>query len=62
MRLAPDHQMIQTLAPDRSDQSFQQSHSARARLVAVGAVPQMPHGAQPARDDKAINSISISDA
>ncbi len=33
MRLAQDDEMVHTLEPDRSDQPFWQSHSAKVRLV-----------------------------
>ena len=55
MRLAQNNDVVHTLTPDRSDQPFGTGHSARARLV------RDAHGAQPARDDNAVNSIPISD-
>src|SRR5467141_1078098 len=59
MRLAPNHHMIQTLTPDRSDQPF-----GNAVLPGRGwcgrPVPDA-HGAQSARDDAAIDPIAIAD-
>src|SRR5262249_35337888 len=46
---ASDNEMIQALAPDRSDQPFQRSHSAKARLVRW-ARPGC-HGTQTAREE-----------
>src|ERR1035437_10023948 len=59
MRLAPDHDMIQTLAADRSDQPFGKAilprRGWRGRLVPDA------HGAQSTCDDGAINAIPVSD-
>jgi hypothetical protein len=59
MRLAPDHHMIQTLAPDRSGQPL-------GKAILVGRawcrrlVPDA-HGVQSARDDAAIDPVAIAD-
>src|SRR5260370_32389473 len=59
MHLAPNHHMIQTLTPDRSDQPF-----GKAILPGRGwcgrLVPDA-HGAQSARDDAAIDPVAIAD-
>ena len=59
MRLAQDNQMIDALAPDRSDQPFGKAILPR-RGWCSGLVPDA-HGTQSARDDNAIDSIPISD-
>src|ERR1019366_4271672 len=59
MRLAPDHDMIQTLAADRSDQPFGKAilpmRGWRGRLVPDA------HGAQSACDDGSVDPIAIPD-
>jgi hypothetical protein len=59
MRLAQDDEMVNTLAPDRSDQPFGKAVLPRrgwcSRLVADA------HGAQSACDDGAIDLIPIAD-
>src|SRR5882757_7474893 len=59
MRLAQDDEMVNTLAPDRSDQPFGKAILPR-RGWCSGLVPDA-HGAQSARDDNAVDSIPISD-
>src|SRR5258708_7836729 len=59
MCLARDNDVVQALAPDRSDQPFGKAilprRGWRGRLV-----PD-PHGAQSARNDAAIDPVSIAD-
>jgi hypothetical protein len=57
MRLAQDDKMIHTLAPDRSDQPFGEAVLPR-RGWCSGLVPDT-HGTQSARDDGAVDPISI---
>src|SRR5258705_7359945 len=59
VRLAQNDDVIQTLAPDRSDQPFGKAILPR-RGWCSGLVPDA-HSTQSARDDNAINSIPISD-
>src|SRR6202165_2307381 len=59
MCLAQNDDVIQTLAPDRSDQPFGKAILPR-RGWGNGLVPDAP-GTQAARDDNAIDSIPISD-
>ena len=59
MRLAPNHHMIQTLTPDRSDQPFGKSILPRRRWCRR-LVPNA-HGAQSACDDAAIDPVAIAD-
>ena len=56
MRLAQDNDVVQTLAPDRSDQPFGKAILPRCS----GLVPDA-HGAQSAGDDRAIDLIPIAD-
>src|SRR6202021_4082217 len=59
MCLAQDNDVVQTLAPDRSDQPFGKAilpgRGWCGRLVADA------HGAQSARDDAAIDPVAIAD-
>src|SRR5580692_3835731 len=59
MRLAQDNDVVQTLAPDRSDQPF-----GKAILPRRGGrnrfIPDA-HGAQSACDDRAIDAIPVAD-
>ena len=59
MRLTEDDEMVQTLAPDRSDQPFGKTilpgRGRRGRSVSNA------HGSQSARDDGAIDLIPIAD-
>ena len=59
MNLAQDNDVVQALAPDRSDQPF-----GKAVLPGRGwcgrLVPDA-HGAQSARDDAAIDPVAIAD-
>src|SRR5712671_694931 len=59
MHLAHDNDVVQTLSPDRSDQPFGKAilprRGWRGRLVPDA------HGAQPARDDAAIDPVAIAD-
>src|ERR1700746_1347119 len=59
MRLAQDDEMVNTLAPDRSDQPFGKAILPR-RGRCSGLVPNA-HGAQSACDDGAIGPIAITD-
>src|SRR5258705_3271338 len=59
VRLAQNDDVIQTLAPDRSDQPFGKAILPR-RGWCSGLVPDA-HSTQSARDDNAIDSIPISD-
>src|SRR5882724_4170258 len=59
MFLAQDNDVVQTLAPDRSDQPF-----GKAILPRRGRCNWLisdTHGTQSARDDSAVDSIPISD-
>src|SRR5467141_1065978 len=56
MRLAPNHHMIQTLTPDRSDQP-----SVLPGRGWCGRPVPDAHGAQSARDEAAIDPIAIAD-
>ena len=59
MRLTEDDEMVQTLAPDRSDQPFGKTiMSGRGRR---GRSVSNAHGSQSARDDGAIDLIPIAD-
>src|SRR5271163_3818541 len=57
MGLAQDDKMVHTLAPDRSDQSFGEAVLPR-RGCCSRLVPDT-HGTQSARDDGAIDPVSI---
>src|SRR5450759_3938856 len=59
MFLAQDNDVVQTLAPDRSDQPFGKAILPRGSWCS-GLVSNT-HGTQSARDDSAVDSISISD-
>src|ERR1700736_1753738 len=59
MRLAHDDEMVNTLAPDRSDQPFGKAILPR-RSWCGRPVPNA-HGAQSARDDAAIDPVAIAD-
>jgi len=59
MRLAQDDDMVDALAPDRSDQSFGKTVLPRRRWC-DGFVPYA-HGVQSACDDGAIDAIPIAD-
>src|ERR1700692_818682 len=59
MVLAQDNEMVQTLAPDRSDQPFGKAILPR-RSWCDRLVPD-PHGAQSACDDCTIDPIAIPD-
>src|ERR1700681_4521576 len=59
MRLAQDDEMVNTLAPDRSDQPFGKAILPR-RGWCSRLVPNT-HGAQSARDDAAIDPVAIAD-
>ena len=59
MRLAQDDDMVDALAPDRSDQSFGKTVLPRRRWC-DGFVPYA-HGVQSACDDGAIDAIPIPD-
>src|ERR1700736_4750990 len=59
MRLAQDDEMVNTLAPDRSDQPFGKAVLPR-RGWCSRLVPDA-HGSQSARDDGAIDPIAITD-
>src|ERR1700694_5634014 len=59
MHLAQDNDVVHTLTPDRSDQPF-----GKAVLPGRGRCNWLvsdTHGTQSARDDSAVDSISISD-
>src|SRR5260370_8460699 len=59
MFLVQDNDVVQTLAPDRSDQPFGKAVlPRRGRCNWLGSDT---HGTQSARDDSAVDSISISD-
>src|SRR5262249_711857 len=57
MGFAPDDEMIETLAPDRSDQPFSEAILPRRRRC-DGLVPDT-HGTQTAGDDGAVDAITI---
>src|SRR5262249_12441786 len=57
MGFAPDDEMIETLAPDRSDQPFSEAILPR-RGRCDGLVPYA-HGTQTAGDDGAVDAIPI---
>src|SRR5262249_13642549 len=57
MSFAPDDEMIETLAPDRSDQPFSEAILPR-RTWCDGLVPYA-HGMQTAGDDGAVDAIPI---
>src|ERR1700726_2038436 len=59
MGLAQDNDVVQTLTPDRSDQSFGKAILPR-RGRCGGPVPDA-HGAQSACDDAAIDPVAITD-
>lgn len=59
IRLAQDNDVVQTLAPDRSDQPFGKAILPRWSWCS-GLVPDA-HGAQSAGDDRAIDLIPIAD-
>src|SRR5262249_5751001 len=59
MSFAPDDEMIETLAPDRSDQPFSEAILPR-RSRCDGLVPYA-HGMQTAGDDGAVDAIPIAD-
>src|ERR1700726_5005744 len=59
MRFAQDDEMVNTLAPDRSDQPFGKAILTR-RSWCGRPVPNAP-GAQSARDDAAIDPVAIAD-
>src|SRR5262249_49284655 len=59
MGFAPDDEMIETLAPDRSDQPFSEAILPR-RSRCDGLVPYA-HGTQTAGDDGAGDAIPIPD-
>src|ERR1700737_4076030 len=59
MRLAQDNDVVQTLAPDRSDQPFGKAILPR-RGWCGRPVPDA-HGAQSARDETAIDPVAIAD-
>src|SRR5262249_59892001 len=57
MGFAPDDEMMETLAPDRSDQPFSEAILPR-RSRCDGLVPYA-HGTQTAGDDGAVDAILI---
>src|SRR6202158_276224 len=59
MLLAQDNDVVQTLAPDRSDQPF--GKAVLPRRGRCNWLVSDTHGTQSARDDSAVDSISISD-
>src|SRR5476651_2601887 len=59
MLLAQDNDVVQTLAPDRSDQPLGKAVLPRRRRC--NWLVSDTHGTQSARDDSAVDSISISD-
>src|SRR6266849_2023670 len=59
MFLAQDNDVVQTLAPDRSDQPF--GKAVLPRRGRCNWLVSDAHGTQSARDDSAVDSISISD-
>src|SRR5260370_36254228 len=59
MFLVQDNDVVQTLAPDRSDQPFDKA--VLPRRGRCDWLVSDTHGTQSARDDSAVESISISD-
>ena len=59
MFLAQDNDVVQTLAPDRSDQPF--GKAVLPRRGRCNWLVSDTHGTQSARDDSTVDSISISD-
>src|SRR5450759_924812 len=59
MFLAQDNDVVQTLAPDRSDQPLGKAVLPRRRRC--NWLVSDTHGTQSARDDSAVDSISISE-
>src|SRR6202051_2431941 len=59
MFLAQDNDVVQTLTPDRSDQPF--GKAVLPRRGRCNWLVSDTHGTQSARDDSAVDSISISD-
>src|SRR3982074_2594429 len=59
MFLAQDNDVVQTLAPDRSDQPF--GKAVLPRRGRCNWLISDAHGTQSARDDSAVDSIPISD-
>src|ERR1700741_514829 len=59
MRLAEDNDVVQTLAPDRSDQPF--GKAILPRRGWCGRLVPDAHGAHAARDDAAIDPVAIAD-
>src|SRR5664279_6549740 len=59
MLLAQDNDVFQRLAPDRSDQPF--GKAVLPRRGRCNWLVSDTHGTQSARDDSAVDSISISD-
>src|SRR5258708_12660633 len=59
MFLAQDNDVVQTLAPDRSDQPF--GKAVLPRRGRCNWLVSDTHGTQSACDDSAVDSISISD-
>src|SRR3979490_1545472 len=59
MSLAQDNDVVQTLAPDRSDQPF--GKAVLPRRGRCNWLISDTHGTQSARDDSAVDSIPISD-
>src|SRR4029077_3713467 len=59
MFLVQDNDVVQTLAPDRSDQPF--GKAVLPRRGRCNWLVSDTHGTQSARDDRAVDSISISD-
>src|SRR5882757_5861449 len=59
MFLVQDNDVVQTLAPDRSDQPF--GKAVLPRRGRCNWLVSDAHGTQSARDDSAVDSISISD-
>src|SRR5712664_2559003 len=59
MFLVQDNDVVQTLAPDRSDEPF--GKAVLPRRGRCNWLVSDAHGTQSARDDSAVDSISISD-
>jgi hypothetical protein len=59
MHLAQDNDVVHTLMPDRSDQSF--GKAILPRRGRCGRLVPDSHGAQSARDDAAIDPVPIAD-
>src|SRR5258705_2295243 len=59
MHLAQDNDVVHTLTPDRSDQPF--GEAVLPRRGRCNWLVSDTHGTQSARDDSAVDSISISD-